>query len=112
MSKLNKDWLDAATVRAIRTIAQTALSMLTVGMTILDVDWIQLISISLVAGLISILTSLVTGLPESTTSGMLVVDPESDGEGPVMGLKLDGEVTPESVQELLDKGTVNLRVRK
>ena len=54
----------AAIVRAIKTIAQTAVSMLTVGQAVLDVDWLNVISVSAVAGLISLLTSIATGLPE------------------------------------------------
>lgn len=58
-----KGWLKAATIRAIKTMAQTALSMLTVGQAVIDVNWLNVLSVSVVAGIISILTSL-TGLPE------------------------------------------------
>lgn len=59
-----KEWIKAAVVRAIRTMAQTAVSLLGTGAVgILDVDWVAVISASALAGLISILTSL-TGLPE------------------------------------------------
>lgn len=54
----------AAIVRAVKTIAQTAVSMLTVGQAVLDVDWLNVVSVSAVAGLISLLTSIATGLPE------------------------------------------------
>lgn len=54
----------AAIVRAIKTIAQTALSFLTVGQAVLDVNWLNVLSVSAVAGLISLLTSIATGLPE------------------------------------------------
>lgn len=60
----SKDFWKASLIRAIKTIAQTALSMLTVGQAVLDVDWLNVISVSAVAGLISILTSIATGLPE------------------------------------------------
>ena len=63
----NKDFWKASLIRAIKTIAQTALSMLTVGQAVLDVDWLNVISVSAVAGLISILTSIATGLPEVET---------------------------------------------
>lgn len=110
--RFTKEWLEAAVIRAIRTIAQTALSMLTIGMAISDVNWLNVLSVSLVAGLISVLTSIATGLPESKTEGMLIVNTEADEDSAVLGLKLDEEVTPESLEELLDKGTINLRVRK
>jgi len=63
MNVLTKKWLHAALIRAIKTVAQTAVSMLTVGQLFTDVDWIGILSISAVAGIISILTSL-AGLPE------------------------------------------------
>ena len=45
-------------------MAQTALSMLTIGQAVIDVNWLNVLSVSLVAGLISILTSIVGGMPE------------------------------------------------
>ena len=60
----------AALIRAIRTFAQTALSMVTVGQAFIDVNWINVLSVSGVACLLSILTSL-AGLPEV----------EGDGDG-------------------------------
>ena len=63
MKVFTKEWLRAAGIRAIKTVAQTAVSMLTVGQMFTEVDWIGIASISLVAGIISILTSL-AGLPE------------------------------------------------
>lgn len=44
-------------------MAQTAVSMLTVGQAVLDVNWVNVLSVSAVAGVISMLTS-VAGLPE------------------------------------------------
>lgn len=58
-----KKWVKAAGVRAIKTMAQTAVSMLTVGQAFLDVNWLAVLSISATAGVISILTSI-AGLPE------------------------------------------------
>ena len=60
---MNKKWVKAAVIRAIKTMAQTAVSMLTVGQAVLDVNWVNVLSVSAVAGVISILTS-VAGLPE------------------------------------------------
>lgn len=56
-------WVKAAGVRAIKTVAQTALSMITVGTVMSEVDWVVIGSASLVAGIYSLLTS-VAGLPE------------------------------------------------
>lgn len=56
-------WLKSALIRAVKTFAQTAISMLTVGQAFIDVNWINVLSVSGVAAIISILTS-VAGLPE------------------------------------------------
>ena len=58
-----KEWAKAASIRAIKTIAQTALGMLTIGATMSEVNWHNVISVALVAGIYSLLTSL-AGLPE------------------------------------------------
>lgn len=62
-TRFTKRWLHAALIRAIKTVAQTAVSMLTVGQYFTEVDWLGIVSISGVAGIISILTSI-AGLPE------------------------------------------------
>ena len=64
MKKYNlKDWIERASIRAIKTMAQTAVSLVTIGNMVTDMDWISIISISLTAGIASILTSI-AGLPE------------------------------------------------
>ena len=63
MCEKAKQWTRAAVVRSVKTMAQTALSMLTVGQAVIDVNWVNVLSVSVVAGVISVLTSL-TGLPE------------------------------------------------
>ena len=63
ISGKTKQWVEAAAVRSIKTMAQTALSMLTVGQAVIDVNWVNVLSVSAVAGIISVLTSL-AGLPE------------------------------------------------
>lgn len=60
---MSKKWIKAAGVRAVKTMAQTAVSMLTVGQAVLDVNWLNVLSVSVVAGVVSVLTSL-AGLPE------------------------------------------------
>lgn len=74
--QLSKEWFKAALVRAIRTFAQTALSMLTVGQAFWEVDWAGVMSVSGVAAIISILTSI-AGLPEVPTD-RLQEPPKSD----------------------------------
>lgn len=60
-----KIWAKCATIRAIRTIAQTALASMGTSATFGDVDWKLVLSTSLFAGVLSLLTSIVTGLPEA-----------------------------------------------
>lgn len=57
-------WIKAAGVRAIRTVAQTAVANIGTAAIISDVNWAVMLSASLLAGLLSILTSVATGLPE------------------------------------------------
>lgn len=59
----SKKWSKAAGIRAAKTFCQTAVSMLTVGQALLEVEWIHVLSVSAVAAVVSILTS-VAGLPE------------------------------------------------
>ena len=54
----------AAGIRALKTIAQTAVSLLGVGAVMSDIDWLQVASASALAGILSVLTSIATGLPE------------------------------------------------
>ena len=58
-----KEWAIAALIRALRTFAQTFVSMIAVGAAFSEVDWLRALSVSGVAFVLSILTSL-TGLPE------------------------------------------------
>nr|DAK88333.1 MAG TPA: holin [Caudoviricetes sp.] len=60
---LSKDWFKAAGIRAIKTVAQTAIATIGTGAVLNDVDWIMVASASAVAGILSLLTS-VAGLPE------------------------------------------------
>lgn len=59
-------FINAAAIRAVRTAAQAALAVLGTGViSIVDVDFATVASISGGAALVSVLTSLVTGLPEA-----------------------------------------------
>lgn len=58
-----KKWLRAAGVRALKTVAQTAVAMIPAAMTITDVDWLTVAGTAALAGVASLLTS-VAGLPE------------------------------------------------
>lgn len=63
MKIFTKEWFKAAGVRALKTVAQTAVAMIPVGATINEVSWLAVLSTAALAGLLSILTSI-AGLPE------------------------------------------------
>ena len=58
-----KDWAKKAGIRAAKTVAQTAIGVIGSSMVISAVDWKVVVSASVLAGLVSLLTS-VAGLPE------------------------------------------------
>lgn len=63
MSEKMKTWLKAAVTRAVKTIAQTAVATIGTAAVMGQVDWVMVGSASLLAGVLSLLTS-VAGLPE------------------------------------------------
>lgn len=63
MNNNMKRWLKAAGIRALKTVAQTAVASIGTSAVLGDVDWIAVLSASALAGLLSLLTS-VKGLPE------------------------------------------------
>lgn len=63
-----KTWLKAAGVRALKTVAQTAIATIGTSAVISEVNWLMVGSASLLAGILSILTSI-AGLPEVPEKG-------------------------------------------
>ena len=63
---INKEWFHCALIRAIKTIAQTAIATIGTSAVMGDVNWVMVGSASVLAGILSILTSL-AGLPEVET---------------------------------------------
>ena len=61
---MNKEFWKATGIRALRTICQTAVASIGTAIAITEVDWRYVVSASLLAGLLSVLTSIATGLPE------------------------------------------------
>ena len=64
-------WLHAAGIRAIKTVAQTAVGVIGASAVLTDVDWLVAASAAVLAGVVSLLTSI-AGLPEL---------PDKDGDG-------------------------------
>ena len=64
MSEKTKKWLKAAGIRAVKTVAQTAIATIGTTALITEVNWVQVLSASALAGVLSLLTSIATGLPE------------------------------------------------
>ena len=62
-----KAWAKAAIARAVKTVAQSAVAMIGTAAVMAEVDWKMVVSAALLAGVISILTS-VAGLPEVSTA--------------------------------------------
>lgn len=58
-----KTWLKASLIRCMKTVCQTAIAMIGTATLIGDVNWLNVVSASIVAGILSILTSI-AGLPE------------------------------------------------
>ena len=59
-----KAFAKAAVIRAMRTVAQTAVASIGTAAVMGEVDWLMVASASLLAGVLSLLTSIATGLPE------------------------------------------------
>lgn len=60
----NKEFWKATAIRAIKTVCQTAIATIGTSTLIEQVNWLVVLSASALAGILSVLTSIVTGLPE------------------------------------------------
>ncbi len=63
MSNYMKTWLRAACIRAAKTVAQSAMAIIGTSALMSEVDWLTVFSASLLAGILSLITSI-AGLPE------------------------------------------------
>ena len=100
-----KEWLIPALNRAVRTMVQVALTMFTVGQRLTEIDWVTIISCSIVAGIYSLGTSVVLGIPEGDAVGTVNLDKyEGDDIMYVSDIKIDPE-------KLKEKTTVTFNVK-
>ena len=73
-----KRWIKAAGIRALKTVAQTAIATIGTSAALNDVDWLLVVSASVLAGILSLLTSI-TGLPELDTVNLVPIElPDMD----------------------------------
>lgn len=75
-----RDWFKAAGVRAIKTVCQTAAAMIGTAAVMADVDWWAVVSASILAGILSLLTSI-AGLPELKDTEDTAEESGEDYEG-------------------------------
>lgn len=101
------NWLKPTMIRVLRTMAQVAAGMLTVdvssGHGLSQVNWISILSVSLVAGLYSFLTNLISAPPESKTDGEVIISADDNATGMVEFSK--------NLAELMQKDKVMLTVK-
>ena len=69
-----KKWLKAAGIRAIKTVAQTAIAMIGTCAVMQDVNWVMVGSASVLSGILSLLTSI-AGLPELENVSLTPINP-------------------------------------
>lgn len=62
---MDREFWRAAGIRALRTVCQTAVASMGTAALITEVNWVQVLSASALAGVLSLLTSIATGLPEA-----------------------------------------------
>lgn len=94
MNGFGKKWWKAAGKRAIKTIAQTAIASIGTSAVMSDVNWIMVLSASILSGILSLLTSI-AGLPEleeNDINGNLIVSSNANEE------LLSLEITPEQLK--------------
>ena len=73
----DKNFWKATAIRAIKTMCQTAVALIgTNAAGVLDVDWVAVLSASALAGILSVLTSVGTGLPEVRMAQSMYMDME------------------------------------
>ena len=100
---MNNQFWKATLNRAVRTIAQTAVAMIGTSVVMSDVKWEMVISASLLSGILSVLTSISTGLPEVEYSQHIYMSKEEPEDSEVEDYEVfdygDGEVEVQDGEE-------------
>lgn len=72
------DFMKCALIRALKTVCQTAVATIGAASVISEVDWMMVLSASALAGVLSFLTSVATGLPEVDDFDEVAEDPDEE----------------------------------
>ena len=88
----------ATLIRAIKTVCQTAVATIGTAMVLTDVNWQMVVSASILAGILSVLTSIATGLPEVELEEVLE-DEEFGDEDELIEDPYEGEETEDGLEE-------------
>lgn len=88
----------ATMIRAIKTVCQTAVATIGTAMVLSDVNWQMVVSASILSGILSVLTSIATGLPEVELEEALE-DEEFGDEDELIEDPYEGEETEDELEE-------------
>lgn len=104
---LNWDNVKKILIRALHTAAQVAASMFTIGLTIKEVDWMNILSVSVVAAVYSIVKSIAVGIPEGgVVEGTMTID-NSDPEDPKFDMDLGKDM---DIEDIIKKKTFKMNI--
>lgn len=92
------EFVKAALIRMVRTMAQTAIATIGTAMVLTDVNWQMVVSASILSGILSALTSIATGLPEVDLEEVLE-DEEFGDEDELVEDPYEGEETEDELEE-------------